>query len=297
MRPAEKGFALLCCSLGDPDRPVLTTAQLRTLGQRVQQSDFAGQDRELTASDLQKLGYNAAMAQRIVALLEQEELLAEYLRLARRAGCELLSRVSGEYPDIVVRKLGLDSPGCLWLKGDAALLKTPCVALVGSREIAAENAEFARQVGMQAALQGYTLVSGNARGADRIAQNACLEHGGRVICIVADELDNKIPRKDVLYISEDGFSEPFSAQRAISRNRVIHILGRRTFVAQSDLHIGGTWDGSAKNLRHGWSDVYCFRDGSAAAAELEQMGAELIGAEALVDIGALERTAVSFLDS
>lgn len=297
MRAAEKGFALLCCTMGDPDRPILTTAQMRTLGQRVRQSDFAGQDRELTASDLQKLGYSTAMAQRIVALLEQEELLAEYLRLARRAGCELLSRVSGDYPEILVRKLGLESPGCLWLKGDIALLKTPCVALVGSRDIKKENAEFARQVGMQAALQGYTLVSGNARGADRIAQNACLEHGGRVICIVADELGNKISRGDVLYISEDGYNEPFSAQRAISRNRLIHILGRKTFVAQSDLRMGGTWDGSTKNLRYGWSDVYCFGDGSAAAAELEQMGAQLIGAEALEDIGALEGLTPTLFDA
>lgn len=297
MRPAEQGFLLLCCPLGDQNRNVLSVAQLRTLGQRVRQSDFAGQSRELTADDLQKLGYNSQMAMRIVRLLQQEELLKQYMLAARRCNCVPMTRVSEGYPAAFTLKLGLESSGCLWLKGDASLLQTPCVSLVGSREICRENAEFARQVGIQAALQGFTLVSGNARGADRIAQNACLEYGGKVISIVADELTDKISREGQLYISEDGFDMAFSAQRAISRNRLIHSLSDKTFVAQSDLHTGGTWDGSAKNLRYGWSDLYCFDDGSAAVAELEQMGAELVRIDALEDIGALERTAVSFLDS
>ena len=41
--------------------------------------------------------------------------------------------------------------------------------------------------------------------------------------------------------------------------------------------MGGTWDGTVKNLRAGWSDVYGFCDGSEAMILLEQMGANLIG--------------------
>ena len=37
-----------------------------------------------------------------------------------------------------------------------------------------ENRTFAEEVGRQAALQGLTLVSGNARGADRAAQESCV---------------------------------------------------------------------------------------------------------------------------
>ena len=55
------------------------------------------------------------------------------------------------------------------------------------------------------------------------------------------------------------------------------------FVAQVETGRGGTWDGTVKNLRFGWSSVACFRDGSEAAALLEQMGAYLIGTEELGD--------------
>ena len=50
---------------------------------------------------------------------------------------------------------------------------------------------------------------------------------------------------------------------------------------------GGTWDGTVKNLRFGWSEVACFRDGSEASIQLEQMGAYLIGTEDLKDFGTL----------
>ena len=83
----------------------------------------------------------------------------------------------------------------------------------------------------------------------------------------------------MLYVSEDGFRESFSSQRAISRNRCIHALGQMVFVAQAALEKGGTWDGTAKNLRKGISPVVCFRDGSEASRALEQMGAYLIDVE------------------
>ena len=106
---------------------------------------------------------------------------------------------------------------------------------------------------------------------------------------MADELAKQPKTRNVLYLSEDGYDEKFSAQRALSRNRCIHALGQLVFVAQSDLHKGGTWDGTVKNLRFGWSPVACFRDGSEASGQLEQMGAYLIGAEELKDFSALAK--------
>jgi len=193
-----------------------------------------------------------------------------------------VTRVSEGYPIPIREKLGMDSPGCLWARGDISLLKKPAVSLVGSRDLKLQNRTFAEAVGRMAARQGLVLVSGNARGADQSAQKACLAAGGQVISIVADELSRQLPRVNVLYISEEGFDEPFSAQRALSRNRCIHALGQITFVAQSAYHKGGTWDGTAKNLRFGWSTVACFDDGSDAVRELEKMGAYRIR---LQDIG------------
>ena len=227
------------------------------------------------------------MAERIYRLLQEEQLLQLYLSRARRMGCSPVTRVSRHYPPLLRRRLGPESPGTLWAKGDLSLLATPAVALVGSRELRQENRCFAEAVGCHAARQGLTLVSGNARGADRTAQEACLAAGGKVISIVADELGKQPLRENVLYLSQEDYDAPFSARRALSRNRCIHALGRMVFVAQADLKKGGTWDGTARNLRQGWSPVACFRDGSAASRELEQLGAYLIDRKDLQDFTGL----------
>mgnify|MGYP003294354138 CR=1 FL=1 len=296
MNVREAGFLLLTSRLGNPDRKVLTTAQLRTLGERMRYMSAPEEDRDLETGDLIALGYGYDTAARILALLEETELLEYYLRRAEKLGCTPISRVSGQYPQILKDRLGQTAPGCLWAKGDLSILDTPRIALVGSRDLDPVNAGFAAEVGRQAALQGFTLVSGNARGADRTAQNACLKAGGAVISIVADSLAQKTLRQRILYISEDDFDEDFSAQRALSRNRLIHCLGEKTFVAQSAHQTGGTWDGTVKNLRFGWSPVFCFDDGSCAAQALCQMGAEPVTGEALADLSGLQEAELHFFD-
>lgn len=286
MNPRERGFLLLTSHLGDPERKALTVAQLRTLALRMRDMERPAEDRDLTESVFLQLGCDRELSQRIVGLLEQEDLLDGYLARAAAHNCVPVTRVSESYPPALRQRLGLDSPGCLWARGDVEILNTPAISLVGCRELSEPNREFAEAVGFQAAEQGLTLVSGNARGADRAAQEACLNAGGRVISIVADSL-NRIPPRNLLYLSEDGYDEEFSAQRALSRNRCIHALGQMVFVAQSELQKGGTWSGTVKNLRFGWSPVICFRDGSEAASQLEQMGAYQIGLEDLRDFTGL----------
>lgn len=287
MNPRERGFLLLASHLGDPGSRPLTAPQLRVLARRMEGLPVDDPCRELTAKDLIFLGYGREMAEHIIGLLDREDVLDHYLAMGRRAGCIPVTRVSPQYPLLLRKNLGLDSPGVLWARGDLSLLNTPAVALVGSRDLNPQNLCFAREAGRQAAIQGLTLVSGNARGADRAAQEAALAAGGSVIAIVADELARQPMGENVLWLSEDGFRESFSAQRALSRNRCIHGMVWRTFVAQTSNGMGGTWDGAMKNLRAGWSGVYCFDDGSEGMARLCRMGAIPVNSEDLSDFGAL----------
>ena len=99
----------------------------------------------------------------------------------------------------------------------------------------------------------------------------------------------------MLLLCEDSFDLNFSPIRALSRNRVIHAMGRITLVAQSSLKTGGTWDGSVKNLRFGWSPLFCFNDGQESTALLLQMGAEAVTIPDLRNLPALDPQIHSFL--
>lgn len=295
MTGPERGFLLLCCHLGNPERRPLTVAQYRVLARRVRDCEKSMEDRDLELRDLTALGCGRADAERILSLLSEEALLDRYLARGAKFGCIPLTRLTAGYPRRLLEALGDDAPACLWARGDLTLLERPGVALVGSRDLEPENTRFAHQTGTEAARQGLTLISGNARGADRTAQDAALASGGGVIAILADKLTDHVPTRNTLYLSEEGFDLDFSPQRALSRNRCIHALGEAAIAAQCSLRTGGTWDGSVKNLRFGWSPLYVFNDSSESAKLLEQMGAILISYEDLKDLHALPHPAQQML--
>ncbi len=277
------------------ERKPLTVARFRELAKKVSLMERPTRQRELTLQDLQAIGCSGAESAQILELLDQKELLDWYLRIGREAHCVPVTRISDRYPHRLRQTLGLEAPGTLWYQGDISLLEKPKVSLVGSRDLEDLHLSFAREVGRQCALQGYVLVSGHARGADKEAEDACLENGGQVISVVCDSLQAHSPTENVLFLSEDGYNLPFTPYRALSRNRIIHALGEKTFVARCANQKGGTWDGTCKNLRHNWSPVFCCKDGSPAGLELENLGAIPVDETALQDFSGLQPACISFL--
>lgn len=273
MRGVERTLLLLCGALDDSLAP-LTPREYRILRLRVTQAGVPSES-QLTERYLRSLGYAADAAERIASLLERQAALDVFLSRAAQNGVTVLTRLSERFPERL-RRLGDECPALLFLRGDLRVLGAPCVSLVGSRALRPENRTFAEAIGRLAAQEGCTLVSGGAAGADRAAQDACLAAGGQVLCIVPDELTRHTPQEHLLFCSEEGWHSPFTAARALHRNHLIHVLGEKTFVAQSDLHSGGTWSGTQDNLRRGLSPVFAFQDGSAAMQELARLGAELL---------------------
>lgn len=295
MTGPEQGFLLLTSSLGDRDRKPLTVAQFRNLAKRVQEADREVSSRDLCPQDLVKLGYDISAAEHIYGLLSGTNRLREYLRRSEACDCYPITRLNPLYPGSVRSRLRMDSPGVLWAKGDITLLNRPAVAVIGSRDLDKDNRYFAEQAGYQIAMQGYVLVSGNARGADKTAQNACLEAGGQVISVVADSLQKQPLMRNVLWLSLDDFDQEFSAQRALRRNHIIHTLAELTIAAQCTLGKGGTWDGICANLKYAWNPVCIFADGTDGAIELENRGVQAITVNDLKDLSLLSRQNHNFI--
>ena len=288
MNPREAGFLLLGSCLGDPARRPLTPPQLQRLAARVRLHPILGADEEeLTPAHLFKLGCSHSEAEHIVSLLSETDRLSAYLDRAGALGLQCLTRANPRYPRRLMRALGDRAPSVLWFDGNLDLLQRTGLSLVGSRELRPENRTFAQAAGLQMARQGYVLVSGGARGADAAAQASCLTGGGQVIAVLAGPLTGASHR-NLLLCCEDSFDLPFSPARALSRNRLIHILGEKTLVAQAAFGSGGTWAGATENLRRGWSPVFCFTDGSPGAKALLERGATGVTISQLTDFSSLQ---------
>ena len=278
MTGAERGWLLLCADLGDGVKP-LTPGQVKSLRKLFRQSAGTASDpgRELTVDDLMKLGCDKSGAERIFHLLHREESLNAYLRAAEDYGILPLTRVSPDYPAGLLR-LGDRAPAVLLYRGNRNLLCRKAVCLTGSRMLSPDGAAFAERIGALAAAEGLILVSGNAKGADQIAQDACLQAGGSVVSVLPGPLWEQEPASDrQLLLCEDGWQLPFTSYRALSRNRLIYALAELALIAEVGLK-GGTMRGASDAIRRRVVPVFVREDSSPGALALMQLGADPVPA-------------------
>ncbi len=268
MRRAEEGLIMLTCALGQGVVP-LSNTEYQHLSELMRRHAPLEAEKEVTVPFFCRMGYPQKQAERIVGLLNRDNVLRAYLS---QPNISAVTRLNELYP-ARLRRLDKQMPPVLFCKGDVSLLRTRCIALVGSRQLSERNAAFAAHIGKLAAHEGFTLVSGGATGADTAAQEACLANGGKVICFVPDALKRYRLRENLLYCSDEGYEYAFTAARALRRNHFIHALGEKTFVAACPRPKGGTWSGTSYNLNHHLSEVFILDDGTEGARVLTCMGA------------------------
>lgn len=112
----------------------------------------------------------------------------------KRTGGRYLFHDSADYPTSLAE---LDvPPPILTVRGEAAVLRRPCVAIVGARNASAGAVKLARDFGAALASKGNVVVSGLARGVDAGAHIGALgaaAQGGGTIGVIASGIDVTYP--------------------------------------------------------------------------------------------------------
>lgn len=86
-------------------------------------------------------------------------------------------------------------PWVLYLRGNAELLKTPCLAVVGTRKPTSYGRQMTRKFAQDLANQGLTIVSGMAYGVDAEAHRSVLDIEGKTIAVFASGVDVVYPKR------------------------------------------------------------------------------------------------------
>jgi DNA processing protein len=110
------------------------------------------------------------------------------LRAGARAGARLICRGEADYPATLAEIA--DAPPVLWLRGEAAVLRRPMVALVGARNASSLGLRMARKLAEGLREAGFTVVSGLARGIDAETHRAALP---ATVAVVAGGIDVAYP--------------------------------------------------------------------------------------------------------
>ncbi len=134
----------------------------------------------------------ASIAASVAAGNWRENARQEWDRL-RGAGCGLLLWTDPAYPE-ALRRL-VDAPPLLYCRGDISLLRSPAVAVVGSRLCTNQGLLAARQISHDLSRHGVTVISGLAKGIDRSAHLGALRGIGSSIAVLGAGIDIPYPPK------------------------------------------------------------------------------------------------------
>jgi predicted Rossmann fold nucleotide-binding protein DprA/Smf involved in DNA uptake len=204
-------------------------------------------------------------ALRIKQLLERGAIMGIALEKWERAGLWVITRSDPDYPSRLKRLLNKDAPPVLFGSGNRKLLDRGGVAVVGSRDLSTEELAFTGKLGGQIAMDGKSVVSGGARGADETAMLGALAQDGTVIGILADSLlraSNSAKYRSALMdgnlvlISPFNPEAGFNAGNAMARNKYIYCLADAAVVIKAARNEGGTWSGAVEALKKRWVPVW-----------------------------------------
>lgn len=130
--------------------------------------------------------------ERCAAAIREARLAARSaVAAAAQAGITGVTITSLVYPELL--KQIVDPPPFLWLKGDAAVLNRPAVAVVGARAATPTGLRVGYQLGRDLATAGVVVVSGLARGIDASAHLGALDAGGATVAVLGSGIDRIYP--------------------------------------------------------------------------------------------------------
>ena len=84
----------------------------------------------------------------------------------------------------------------LYYQGWWELINTPCIAVVGSRNVSEAGVRRTRKLVKQLVEDGYTVVSGLAQGVDTAAHTTALALGGRTVAVIGTPLNHAYPKQN-----------------------------------------------------------------------------------------------------
>jgi len=167
------------------------------------------------------------------------EAIEAELEQSQQWGIRILASCEADYPNYL--RAVDPTPPLISVKGRAALLHRPCVAIVGSRNASAIGQRFARQIAGELGERGYTIVSGLARGIDAAAHSGAIETG--TAGVLGGGVDHIYPRQNAelfrdmaergALISESPLGYKAAARDFPRRNRIISGLCQGVVVIEA----------------------------------------------------------------
>lgn len=210
--------------------------------------EFFGQPENILKATPERLmavsGIGDKIAHKIHELKKED--LDEEFTLAKKFGLKIITYEDNKYPENL--KNIPDPPLVLYIKGELKEEDKFSIAIVGSRRASFYGLTCAEKFAADLSGNGFTIVSGMARGIDTCAHRGALKSGGRTIAVIGSGFANIYPPENNklaeeischgAVISEFPINTKPLRENFPRRNRVISGLSLGVLVAEAARNSG-----------------------------------------------------------
>lgn len=256
----RQAVLLLCCAFGqlgsDAVQP-LSISEYNHLAKRLKRDNL--RPGNLLQSPPQTFWQDPQLdRKRIEALLNRGGLMGIVLERWQAQGVWMICRFEENYPVRLKQRLGDTAPPILYGVGNQSLLHKGGLGIVGSRHADQDALDYTQRVAATCARDGWPVISGGAKGVDRVAMLGALDAGGQAIGVMADPLLKAavtqqyragLQQGSLALISSFDPEARWLVSRAMQRNKYIYCLADAVLVVSSQTD-GGTWQGATEALKH-----------------------------------------------
>lgn len=204
-----------------------------------QEPDLRSLERGKRAA-LTAVGWPGSLVDAYLAI--DNDTIAEDTRFLSRNNCLLIPCCDPAYPPQLLELRR--APAVLFVRGDAAVLRHPQLAMVGSRNPTAGGRSTAREFAQYFARAGLAITSGLALGIDAACHEGALAADGLTVAVCAHGLDQLYPRENAglgekivlqggALVSEFAPGVPPLKAHFPQRNRIIAGLALGTLVVEA----------------------------------------------------------------
>lgn len=167
------------------------------------------------------------------------------LNRAKETGVQIIDMYSSQYPPLL--KETACPPLVLYVKGEVEILKSFCLAIVGTRLPTLYGIDMAKKFSYVLASLGLVVVSGLARGIDRAAHQGALA-AGKTVAVLGSGLNRIYPKENEklsqavsrrgAVVSEFPLDEGPRKEYFPQRNRIVSGLSRGVLVIEAAARSG-----------------------------------------------------------
>lgn len=185
------------------------------------------------------------VAKGIIPARERFEQTARLIERLNRSHVKIITCNDHSYPARL--KILKNPPILLYILGEYKHVQKKAVAIVGSTTPSQKGYEIAKECAKRLAEEGYTIVSGYAKGIDTAAHLGALEAGGTTIMVlptgishfrVRPPFSSKAIKERAVVISESFPTQDWAVGAAMSRNKLIVALSDAVIIAETSAKSG-----------------------------------------------------------